>query len=123
MASLYVVHKRRLALSEAHYAGSLVSGAKILEFFGDAATELCILSDGHEGLFRAYTSIDFLAPVYAGDFLEIRATLQKKGNTSRTILFEAHKYIAASHDSPKARPLTPPERVAQATGVCVIPRE
>ena len=33
--------------------------------------------DGDEGLFRAYTQVDFLAPVRAGDYVRLQAGLQK----------------------------------------------
>ena len=57
-------------MASPHYAGNLVDGAAMLALFGDVATELCIRADGDEGLFRAYDSVEFLAPVYAGDFIE-----------------------------------------------------
>ena len=65
----------RMSNHDAHYGGNLVDGARILGLFGDAATELLIINDGDEGLFRAYEKVDFLAPVYAGDFLEIHAKI------------------------------------------------
>ena len=49
--------------------------------FGDVATELCIRHDGDEGLFRAYDSVEFLAPVYAGDFIEAEGEIVSVGNT------------------------------------------
>ena len=64
--------KVRMSMHEAHYAGNLVDGARITNLFGDVATELSIRYDGDEGLFRAYSSIEFLAPVYAGDFIEVK---------------------------------------------------
>jgi 3-aminobutyryl-CoA ammonia-lyase len=35
-------------------------GLKCLALFGDLATELLIMHDGDEGLFRAYEKVDFL---------------------------------------------------------------
>jgi len=58
----------RMSSADSHYAGNLVAGATILKLFGDVATELTIRYDGDEGLLRAYDSVEFLAPVYAGDF-------------------------------------------------------
>ena len=78
---------------DAHYAGELVDGARILALFGDVATELLIRLDGDEGLFRAYDSVEFLAPVYAGDYIEARGVLTAVGNTSRRIEFEAKKVV------------------------------
>ncbi|HEY5587315.1 MAG TPA: 3-aminobutyryl-CoA ammonia lyase, partial [Candidatus Paceibacterota bacterium] len=55
----------RMSAHDAHYGGNLVDGARMLQLFGDVATELLILNDGDEGLFKAYDAIEFLAPVYA----------------------------------------------------------
>jgi len=52
----------RMSSRDAHYAGNLVDGARILNLFGDLATELTIRYDGDEGLLRAYDNVEFLAP-------------------------------------------------------------
>ena len=118
-----VKHRIRMSSSDAHYGGGLIDGAHILKLFGDVATELLIRSDGVEGLFRAYHSVDFLAPVYAGDYLEITGEIMQVGNTSRMMSFTAHKIIAASRD-PKtpdhAHALEEPLLVCQAEGTCVV---
>ena len=57
----------RMSMADAHYGGNLVDGAKMLQLFGDVATELLIRQDGDEGLFVAYDKVEFTAPVYAGD--------------------------------------------------------
>lgn len=82
-----------LRQKDAHYSSGLVAGAKILELFGDAATELCLRETNgkNEGLFRAYKEIEFLKPVHAGDTIEATATIIKIGNTSRTMKFVAVK--------------------------------
>lgn len=115
----------RLSQADAHYGGNLVSGSKMLEFFGDVATELLIRLDGDEGLFRAYDSIDFLAPVYAGDYIEIEGEFTKIGNTSRAMKFVAKKVISPEPNvSPTAaKILDQPIIVCQATGTCVTPKE
>ena len=66
---------------DAHYGGNLVDGARMLGLFGDVATELCIRHDGDEGLFRAYDSVEFLAPVYAGDFIEAEGEITQRRAT------------------------------------------
>ena len=114
--------KVRIGAHEAHYAGELVDGAKCLQLFGDAATELLIRRDGDEGLFRAYASVDFLAPVHAGDYLEVEAELIRAGRTSREMRFEARKVIVPG-DGSSARLLDAPVVVARATGTCVVPLE
>jgi len=119
--------KLRLRMSnhDAHYGGNLVDGARILGLFGDAATELLIMRDGDEGLFRAYEKVDFLAPVYAGDFLEIEAKIIKEGKTSRKMEFFCYKVIEAKPeivpsacDVLKERLLT-----TYAVGTCIVPME
>ena len=56
----------RLGQEDAHYGGNLVAGATQLSIVGDLITELAMRYDGDEGLFRAYESVEFLAPLYAG---------------------------------------------------------
>ncbi|QWC00037.1 3-aminobutyryl-CoA ammonia lyase [Mycoplasmatota bacterium] len=90
--------KLRMSMHDAHYGGNLVDGARILGLFGDAATELLIRNDGDEGLFRAYEKVDFLAPVYAGDFLEVEAVILEQGNTSRKMEFKCFKVIEPRTD-------------------------
>ena len=116
----------RMSSSDAHYAGNLVDGARILNLFGDAATELTIRYDGDEGLFRASDQVEFLAPVYAGDFIEVRAKITKVGNTSRKISFEAYKVITSLNDKAHESAcdvLDPPILVTKASGTCVVTKE
>jgi len=109
---------------DAHYGGNLVDGARILELFGDAATELLIKLDGDEGLFAAYDSVEFLAPVQAGDYIEAEARIVHVGNTSRKMSFEARKVIAARTDvsASAADVLNDPVIVCRASGTCVTPK-
>lgn len=117
-----VVLRLRVGAEQAHYGGGLVDGAFVLKLFGDAATELLIRHDGDEGLFRAYASVDFLAPVHAGDYLEVEAELTRAGRTSREMRFEARKVIAPSPgEESSASLLDPPVVVARAAGTCVVP--
>ncbi len=117
--------KVRMSTHDAHYGGNLVDGARVLGLFGDVATELLIRHDGDEGLFRAYSSIEFLAPVYAGDFIEVVAKIVKVGNTSRTMEFEAWKIISPAPELSEtaARVLDKPVLVCKATGTCVTPKD
>lgn len=122
---LRVVQRLRLSSHDAHYAGELVDGARCLGLFGDAATELLVRHDGDEGLFRAYESVEFLAPVRAGDVLEVEAELLEVGRTSRKIRFSAYKVIELMRDpalpASAARVLDPPVLVCRAVGTCVVP--
>lgn len=120
--SLSVTHRRYVPYSHAHYGGSLVDGAYVLGLFGDVATELCIRHDGDEGLFASYSSVSFLAPVLAGDVLEVTATLARVGRRSRDVAFEARVVCRAVPGSASASAvLDPPLVVVTATGTVVVP--
>lgn len=112
----------RMSQNDAHYGGNLVDGAKMLELFGDVATELLIRNDGDEGLFKAYDNIDFLAPVYAGDFIEAEGEITEIGNTSRKMIFEARKVITPRPDINESAAdfLETPIIVCRAKGTCVV---
>ena len=122
---LRVVHRLRMSSHDAHYAGELVDGARCLGLFGDVATELLVRHDGDEGLFRAYEEVEFLAPVQAGDVLEVSGELVEVGRTSRRIRFEAHKVVRLCRASAlalsAAEVLAPPLLVCRAVGTCVVP--
>lgn len=113
----------RMSAQDAHYAGNLVDGAKILQLFGDVATELLIKLDGDEGLFKAYSMIEFNAPVFAGDYIEAYGEITRVGKTSRHMRFEARKVIVPRpeiHDS-ACDILSEPIIVCVAEGTCVTP--
>ena len=116
----------RMSLHDAHYAGELVDGAKMLQLFGDVATELLIKNDGDEGLFAAYDNVEFLAPVYAGDYIEAKGWIEKSGNTSRKMKFEAYKVIVNAgliEQDSACNVLDEPILVCRASGTCVVPKE
>jgi 3-aminobutyryl-CoA ammonia-lyase len=114
----------RLSQADAHYGGDLVDGARMLGLFGDVATELLIRLDGDEGLFRAYSSVEFLAPVRAGDYVEAEGEITRVGNTSREMRFVARKVIGARPDisASAADVLAEPVVVCRAIGTCVTPK-
>ncbi len=118
-----VVLRLRMSAHDAHYGGNLVDGARMLGLFGDIATELCIRDAGDEGLFAAYESVEFLAPVYAGDYIEAEGRVVHAGTRSRKMEFEARKVIAARPDrTPSAADvLREPVVVCRARGTCVVP--
>jgi 3-aminobutyryl-CoA ammonia-lyase len=114
----------RMSAHDAHYGGGLVDGARILALFGDVATELLIRRDGDEGLFRAYEKVEFLAPVFAGDYLEIEGEILSEGKTSRKMGFSARKVIGplGPPHAPSACEVLPvPIQVCRAVGTCVVP--
>ncbi|MCK9235804.1 MAG: hotdog fold domain-containing protein [Acholeplasmataceae bacterium] len=119
------VLRLRMSTQDAHYGGNLVDGAKILALFGDAATELLIRHDGDEGLFRAYEKIDFLAPVYAGEFLEIEAEIIASGSTSRKMEFKCYKVIVPRPDLSDSACEVLAERIltTSAIGTCIVPKD
>lgn len=112
-------------MGDAHYGGNLVDGAKMLQLFGDVATELLIRNDGDEGLFVAYDQVEFLAPVYAGEFIEAVGEIVKEGNTSRKMKFEARKVIVPRPDISDSAcdVLEEPVVVCRAEGTCVVPKD
>lgn len=118
-----VLIRLRMSAHDAHYGGGLVDGAKMLALFGDVATELLIRHDGDEGLFRAYDSVEFLAPVYAGDFIEAVGRITHVGKTSRKMEFIARKVIVPRPDISESAcdVLSEPIIVCKATGTCVVP--
>ena len=116
--------RMRMSMQDAHYGGNLVDGAKMLQLFGDVATERLIMNDGDEGLFVAYDSVEFLAPVFAGDFIEATGSITKVGGSSRKMTFIAKKVISPRADiSPSAADvLEEPVIVCRASGTCVVPK-
>ena len=122
-AGLRVVHRRYVPYSHAHYAGNLVDGAYSLGLFGDVATEVCIRTDGDEGLFASYSDVQFRAPVRAGDVLEVAAEVVAVGRRSRTLDFtvtvvaRGRPEVSAS----AAEVLAEPVVATTATGVVVVP--
>ena len=120
-----VIHRLRMGQADAHYGGDLVAAGRVMELFGDAATELCIRTDGDEGLLAGYSGVQFLAELHAGDFVEVRATLTGRGNSSREMTFECVKYAAPRPDvsDSAADLLGSPVLVARATGTCVVKKE
>jgi 3-aminobutyryl-CoA ammonia-lyase len=115
----------RLGQEDAHYGGNLVAGARQLEIVGDLITELAMKYDGDEGLFRAYESVEFLAPLFAGDWIEARGSIVEAGNTSRKCEFEIHKVGGARSDVSEsaAEFLDEPVLTLRAVGTTVVPKE
>ena len=115
----------RMSAHDAHYGGHLVDGAKMLQLFGDVATELLIINDGDEGLFAGYEKVEFLAPVFAGDYIEASGEIINLGNSSRKMSFEARKVIVPRTDinDSAADVLAEPIVVCRAVGTCVVPKD
>ena len=121
-----VMLRVRVSEKDVHYAGGLVNGAWVLGLFGDVGTEIAIRYDGDEGLIRAYKSIDLLAPIHAGDFIEVVGKIVEVGSTSRILEFEARRVIALANvpaQPSAADALEEPVVVARATMVAVVPKD
>lgn len=120
---LVVVHKRYISSAQAHYAGNLVDGAFGLACFGDVATEICIRTDGDEGLFAAYSEVQFLNAIRAGDVLEARGTVTRVGRRSREIDFAALVVCRGRPDLAvsAAEVLAEPIVAIRAKGTVVVP--
>ena len=69
--------------------------------------------------------VEFMAPVYAGDFIEATGEIISEGNTSRKMVFEARKVIAPRPDisDSAADILDEPVIVCKASGTCVTPKK
>ncbi|MTI70996.1 MAG: 3-aminobutyryl-CoA ammonia lyase [Firmicutes bacterium] len=117
--------RMRMSMHDAHYGGNLVDGAKMLQLFGDVATELLIRNDGDEGLFAGYEDVQFTAPVYAGDYIEAVGEIIETGNSSRKMKFEARKVIVPRPDlnDSACDVLDEPIVVCKALGTCVVPKD
>ncbi len=120
---LSVTHRRYVPYAHAHYAGDLVDGAYVLGLFGDVATEMCIRADGDEGLFASYSDVQFLAPVRAGDVLEVVATVARVGTRSRDLDLVAQVVCRGRPDVSEsaAAVLEPPVVAVTARGTVVVP--
>uniref|UniRef100_UPI0038CD4BC6 3-aminobutyryl-CoA ammonia lyase n=1 Tax=Ornithinimicrobium sediminis TaxID=2904603 RepID=UPI0038CD4BC6 len=118
-----LVHRRYVPYAHAHYAGNLVDGAYSLALFGDVATELCIRTDGDEGLFASYSDVQFRAPVRAGDCVEVSATLVRVGRRSREMDFAVRVTArgAVGRGESAADPVEPALVATTARGVVVVP--
>ncbi len=118
-----VTHRRYVPYAHAHYGGNLVDGAYGLALFGDVATDLSIHTDGDESLLAGYSNVEFLAPIQAGDVVEVTATLVRVGNRSRDIDFEARVLCrAAPERGPSAAAvLAPPLVATRAKATVVVP--
>ena len=115
----------RMGAEDAHYGGQLVDGAHMLHLFGDVATELLIMNDGDEGLFKAYDEVEFMAPVHAGDYIEATGEITNVGNTSRKMTFAAKKVITPRPDinDSACDVLAEPVVVCRASGTCVVVKD
>ena len=89
------------------------------------ATELCIRTDGDEGLLASYSDVQFLAPVRAGDVLEIGCDAGPgRHPVARRSSLTVH-VVARGEPTPErpgaAALLDPPLLATTATATVVVP--
>lgn len=122
---LVVAHRRYVPRAHAHYGGALMDGAYTLGLFGDVATEVCIRTDGDEGLLAGYSAVTFHTAVQAGDVLEVSARVTRAGRRSRDLDFRALVVCrAAPERGPSAAHLLEPALLAvSAKGTVVVPED
>jgi 3-aminobutyryl-CoA ammonia-lyase len=118
-----VLHRHYVPYSASHYAGNLVNGAYALACIGDAATELCIRTDGDEGLLAGYRDVRFSAPIRSGDVVETSAELIAVGRRSRTLACEVRVVCRAAPERAEssAEVLDEPLVAVTATATVVVP--
>lgn len=109
----------RLAPSDARYAPGIAAGSKAMEIFADLETELCLLEGGDEGLCAGYESVEFLAPLLVGDFIEARGKVVARGRSSRKIDIELFKIHSVDADGIKV-PQDGPILAVRATVTVVV---
>lgn len=124
-----ITFRARMSFHDAHYAGEVVNGSRMLDIFGDVATDLTIRLHGHEGLYRTYEHVDFLAPVLAGDFIDYVGWITRVGKTSIQFHLEAYKVMQSCFRSTPGvdvsfvEVLDPPILVGTADSIGVVPLE
>lgn len=121
------VLRYRMNEEDGHYLGGIVAPNKHLDIYGDVGTELCVLQDGDESLFAGYKDVEFLAPLYVGDYIECRGRIIKVGNSSRKCEFETYKVATPARRNGKpdaaindVEVLDPPVLIARAIGTLVV---
>ena len=114
----------RLGVRDARTESGQVDPARLMELFNGAAANLAIAYRRDEGMLRTYQSVDLIAPVRVGDYLEVRGRVIDVGRKALTIEMVAHVTVRAARsvESPLAGVLVePPRLVARATGVWLVP--
>jgi 3-aminobutyryl-CoA ammonia-lyase len=111
----------RLGPGDARYAEGLVPGSKAMELFGDLETEIALREGGDEGLCAGYDTVEFLAPLHVGDYVEASAWVVARGKSSRRLYAEVYKVRAVDHRGIDASP-DEPQLVARASVTIVVGR-
>ena len=75
----------RMSTRDLYYGGEVVNGARNLTLCGEVCNRVMIKSSGSEGRCTGFKSIRLLAPVHAGDFIEMIAKVIEVEGETRTI--------------------------------------
>jgi acyl-CoA hydrolase len=115
----------RLGTKDTHYHGGLIPAATVMRLFADCSTEIGLRDNGRPGLLAAYENAEFLLPLRAGDYVEIRARVVSRGRRSRRLALEAWRLARAPADGASSRDYAmcePPELAARAIMISVAPK-
>ena len=120
---LTVTHRRYVPYSHAHYAGNLVDGAYSLGPSATSPPRCASAPTATRACSPPTPTVQFLAPVRAGDVIEVDARLVRVGTRSREIEFEVRVVGrgAPERGASAADVLDPPIVATTARGVVVVP--
>ncbi len=80
-----------IKVEDATLEDGIVPIGRQMDFIGDVETEQMILNDGDESLCLGYKNVKSFEPLYAGDMIDVKATLLHSGNSSRDCLVQTFK--------------------------------
>ena len=95
---LRVTHRRYVPYATPTTPATWSTAPTASRCFGDVATEVCIRTDGDEGLFASYSDVQFQAPVRAGDVIEVDAEVMRVGTRTRTLDLEVRVMCRGAPD-------------------------
>lgn len=122
MLDLDCLIRLRVSPRDAHYGGNLVSGAKVMELFGDAMTLLAVAECSDEGLLKSWENAKFIAPLFPGDFIRIAATKIEGGLLQEKYeLFACREVASQNNNTADCVLVQSSQIVATAKGTFVMP--
>lgn len=122
MLDMNCILRLRILPKDAHYGGSLVSGAKLMELFGDAMTLLAISHCSDEGLLKSWENVEFKRQVFPGDYIRIAGEMISASLLRKEYKLSAYREVESlKNDTAECVLLERPQIVAQAQGTIVLP--
>lgn len=73
---------------------------ELLGIFKDICDEILIKYDNAKGYIKSYEKIEFLAPIYEGDYIEVYGEIVSFDMISRKIQVEVKKVISNMNNKP-----------------------